>query len=69
MSDDDEEFGRSLKGLDTPAKYPEDLKSATRSEFITLARVSKKDNDGCPLFIFMLVIKVITLISLTIYLG
>lgn len=49
-----------------PVDYPPELRSATRAEFTTLVRTSRKKGPGCPLFGSMFIL-VISLIASIIY--
>lgn len=56
---------KKLRELDNQRdNYPPELKSATRAEFKTLVRTTKKKGPGCPIFgsIFILVIGLIAYI-------
>jgi len=45
MNDDD--IGKALKKADPDVEYPRELRTATKAEYTTRARMSKK--PGCPL--------------------
>lgn len=60
----DKDIEKTLRDMGKQSvDYPRDLKSATRAEFTTNVRMSKKKGPGCPLFASMIVL----IISLAIY--